>query len=125
MVIMTTRASIFNFASGSSVLVTSSASTQTKANVGEASPAHGAAAICLNGVSLEATFRLEPGGLRVVVRGFDDADPDGTRVSDKLLLKPGERRVIRMRRSYGGPPAHFAITRIGDGVQISGEGQPW
>ena len=103
--------------------------TQTTAILKVGGPAEsvqapGAAAISLNGVSLEATFRLEPGGLSVVVRGFDGADPDGTRVSGKLLLKLGERRVIRIRRAYCGAPTHFIITRIGDGVQISAEGPP-
>ena len=94
----------------------------TVADSTESAQVHGVATISVNGVSLEATFRLEPEGLSVIIRGFDGADPDGgTRMSDKLLLKPGERRVIRIRRAYSGSPAHFTITRIGDGIQISSE----
>lgn len=51
-----------------------------------------ATTVSVNGVSLEATHRLESGGLSVVVRGFDSADPNGTRLHERLLLKPGEHK---------------------------------
>jgi hypothetical protein len=115
------------FASGSSVQATSSVSAETGGTPEAGAPAksvqlHGAAAVSVNGVSLEATYHLEPEGLSVVVRGFDGADPNGTRLLDRLLLKPGEFRIIAVQRAHGPPPAHFTITRIGDGVQICANG---
>jgi hypothetical protein len=123
---MAQKTSAFVFASGSSVHVASSASTQAYTTPKAGAPAesarvHGTATVSVNGVSLEATFHLEPGGMSVVVRGFDGADPDGTRMHDRLLLKPGERRVIPVRRAYRKPPAYFTITRLGDEVQISAD----
>jgi hypothetical protein len=73
--------------------------------------------VSVNRVSLKATCRLQPEGLSVVVQGFDGADQNGTQLHDGLLLKSGERRVITVRRAFGQPPAHFTITRIGDGIQ--------
>jgi hypothetical protein len=116
---MTQKSSAFVFTSGSSVQVASSVCTQTDVPRKAGAQVHGAAKISMNGVSLEAIYRLEPEGLSVVVGGFDDADPDGTRVHERLLLKLGERRVIRVRRAYHKSPIHFTITRIGDGAQIS------
>lgn len=120
---MTQKTSAFVFASGASVQVTSSTSTSTDATLrGSGGPdfgqVDGHVTISVNGVSLEATYHLEPEGLSVVVRGFDGADPNSMRLHDRWLFKPGERRVITVRRAHGQPPVHFTITRVGDGVQI-------
>jgi hypothetical protein len=32
------------------------------------------------------------------------------------------KSVITLQRAFGQPPAHFKITRIGDGIQISANG---
>jgi hypothetical protein len=123
---MTQETSAF-VSSGSSACVASSVSTEADATPKTVAPAKsaqvlGAAAVSVNGVSLEATYHLESEGLSIVIRGFDNADPDGTRLHDRLLLKPNERRVIPVRRAYCKPPVHFTITRIGDGMQISADG---
>jgi len=119
---MTTRkSSVSVFAAGSSLQVASSVSTRASTAVGsraESAELHGAASISVNGVSLEAMYHLEPGGLSVVVRAFDGDDPNSTQLHDRLLLKPGERRVITVRRAHQ-PPLDFTITRSGDAVQIS------
>jgi hypothetical protein len=124
--VMTQKISASVFSSGSSVQVASSVSTQGSAfprtDAGTEYTGQNAATVSVNGVSLEATYRLESGGLSVVVQGFDHADPNGTRLHERLLLKPGEHRIITVRRAHGQPPAHFTIIRIGDGIQISADG---
>jgi hypothetical protein len=105
------RTSTFVFTSGSATQSVSSVSTQA-----------GVSTVSVNGVSLKATCRLEPEGLSVVVQGFDGADQNGTQMHNRLLLKPGEHRVTTVQRAFGQPPAHFTITRIGNGIQISANG---
>lgn len=107
-VVTTQEASTFVFTSGSSTQIASSVSTQA-----------GVSTVSVNGVSLKATCRPELEGLSVVVQGCDGADPNGTRLHDRLLLKAGERRVITVRRALGQPPVHFTITHIGDGIRMS------
>jgi hypothetical protein len=124
--VMTQKISASVFSSGSSVHVSSSVNTQggtlPGTGAGTEYTQQSAATVSVKGVSLEATYHLEPGGLSVVVQGFDHADPNGTRLHERLLLKPGERRVIAVRRAHGQPTAHFTIIRIGDGAQISAGG---
>jgi hypothetical protein len=123
---MTQKTSAFVFSSGSSVQIASSVSTQCSAVRGVSARREyaqlNATTVSVNGVSLEATYHLESDGLSVVVRGFDAADPNGTRLHERLLLKPGERRIIAVRRAYGQSQAHFTIIRIGNGVQIFADG---
>ena len=124
--VMAQKISASVFSSGSSVQVASSINTQGGALPGASARMKyaqlSATTVSVNGVSLEATHRLESGGLSVVVRGFDSADPNGTRLHERLLLKPGEHRVIAVRRAHGQPQAYFTIIRIGDGLQISADG---
>src|ERR1700712_1535312 len=124
--VMTQKISASVFSSGSSVQVASSVNTQggvlPGTGAGTEYTHQSAATVSVNGVSLEATYHLEPGGLSVVVQGFDGADPNSMRLHEKLLLKPGERRIIAVRRAHGQSPAHFTITRIGDGLQVSADG---
>jgi hypothetical protein len=124
--VMTQKISASVFSSGSSVQVASSVNTQggalPRTGAGREYTQQSAVTVSVNDVSLEATSHLESGGLSVVVQGFDHADPNGTRLHERLLLKPGERRIIAVRRAHGQPPAHFTIIRVGDGVQISADG---
>jgi len=117
----------FVFASGSSLHVASSISTRAHASPEagarmESAQLQGATSIRVNGVSLEAIYHLEPGGLSIVFRAFDDDDPNSTQLHERLLLKPDERRIFTVRRALGQPPLNFTIARIGDAVQISAKG---
>jgi len=123
---MTQKISASVFSSGSSVQAASSVNIQggaaSRANARAEHAQRNAATVSVNGVSLEATYNLESEGLSVMVQGFDSADPINTRLHERLLLKPGERRIIAVRRARSQPEAHFTIIRIGDGLQISADG---
>jgi len=100
----------------------SSQADETIAGAGQASAfsqGHGTSTVTVNGVTLEATYRLERGSLNAVLQGFDHADPGNTRLHEKLQLKPGERRVIAVQRAHGRPPISFTVTQAGGGLQIS------
>lgn len=118
-----TSASVYS--SGSSVQITSSVSSQANATIAGTSQTsafsqgHGTSTVTVNGVTLEATYRLERGSLNAVLQGFDHADPGSTRLHETLQLKPGERRVIAVRRAHGRPPVSFTVTHTGGGLQIS------
>jgi hypothetical protein len=107
------------------VQIASSVSSRAdEATVGAArastfSQGRGASTVTVNGVSLEATYHLERGSLNVVVQGFDHADPDSTRLHERLQLRPGERRVITVKRAHSRPPVSFTVTHKGGGLQIS------
>jgi hypothetical protein len=126
--VTTQKTSAFVYSSGSSVQIASSVSSQVDATIvgtGQTSAfsqGHGASTVTVNGVTLEATFRQERGGLSVVLQGFDQADPGDTRLHEELQLKPGERRVIAVQRAHGRPPVSFTITHTGGGLQISADG---
>jgi hypothetical protein len=121
---MALKSSTSVFTRGSSLQVASSVSTRVRASPEagsrtETAQRHDAISVNLNGVSLEAVYHIEPDGLRVVVRAFDGHDPNSTQLHDRLLLKPGQRRIIRVRRAHGKPPQVFTITCLGEAVQIS------
>ena len=106
--------------------VASSVSTQSDATAaagasGRSTRTHGTSSVTVNGVTLDATYHMESEGLSVVIQGFDSADPVGTRLDERMLLNPNERRVIAVRRAHGQPPVHFSITRVGDGMRISAD----
>ena len=102
----TQKSSTFVFTSGSSTQIASSVNAHAVVST-----------VSVNGVLLKATCRLEPEGLSVVVQGFDGADQNGEWLHNRLLLKPGERRVIILQRAFG-RPRHFTTTHIGDRIQI-------
>jgi hypothetical protein len=116
------RTSSYVFTSGSSVVVSSTTSTQatTHGIFGQNAThqAHGSVSVSHDGVSLEATFHVNREGLRIFVRGFDLDHPEVTPIHEWLTLQVGERRVIHVPRGGGKPAMPFTIIRVGDGVQI-------
>jgi hypothetical protein len=72
-------------------------------------------------VTLEASFTLQSGILKVELEAFDSADPSARRLRDTLLLKPGQRRTICVQRALSRSPRCFTITRVGDGLQVSAD----
>lgn len=124
MIILKSSTSVFT--RGSSLQVARSVSARARASPEagsrtETAQRHDATSVNVNGVSLEAVYHMEPDGLRVVVRAFDGLDPNSTQLHERLLLKPGERRIIRVRRAHSQPPQAFVITCLEEAVQISAE----
>lgn len=78
----------------------------------------GSIEISQNGVSLQANHHLGWGGLCISICGFDVRDPKATLIRERLMLQPGERRVIAVPRCGSQTPVRFGIMRVGDGVQI-------
>jgi hypothetical protein len=123
--VTTQKISASVYSSVSSVQIASSVSSradETTARTAWAStfsPGHGTSTVTVNGVTLEATYHLERGSLNAVVQGFDQADPDSTGLHERLQLRPGERRVITVKRAHGRPPVSFTLTHTGGGLQIS------
>jgi len=73
-------------------------------------------------VTLEASYTLQPGILKVEVQVFDSAEPRVERRRDTLFLKPGQRETICVSRAHGRLPRSFTLTRVGDGLQVSAGG---
>jgi len=83
---------------------------------------YGTTKVAVDAVTLEASFALQSGILKVELEAFDSVDPSATRLRDTLLLKPGQRRTICVQRALGRSPRCFTIARIGDGLQVSADG---
>jgi hypothetical protein len=83
---------------------------------------YGTTKVVVDAVTLEASFALQSGILKVELQAFDGADPRAMRLRDTLLLKPGQRRTICVQRALGRSPRCFTIARIGDGLQVSADG---
>lgn len=113
--------------SGSSVHITNTASSQVSASSsaragGGAGYSHGTTKVIVDAVTLEASYALQSGLLKVELEAFDSADPNATRIRDTLLLEPRECRTISVHRGLGRSPRCFTITRVGDGLQVSANG---
>ena len=78
--------------------------------------------VVVDGVTLEASYTLQSGILKVEVEAYDSAEPSAERRRDTLLLKPGQRQIICVQRAFGRSPRCFTLTRIGDGLQVSADG---
>ena len=78
--------------------------------------------VIVDAVTLEASYALQSGLLKVELEAFDSADPNATRIRDTLLLEPRECRTISVHRGLGRSPRCFTITRVGDGLQVSANG---
>jgi hypothetical protein len=111
--------------SGSSVHITNTASSHVstsslaRADQG-AGYSHGTTKVIVDGVTLEASYALRSGTLKVELEACDSADPNATRIRDTLLLEPGQSRTISIRCGLGRSPRCYTITRVGDGLQVSG-----
>jgi hypothetical protein len=77
----------------------------------------GSISVRSNGLVFDATYHPDPGGLEVVIRAFDLADPSGTRLDLRLLLRAGERRLVNVPRAHGIPVAKLELFCIDGGVQ--------
>jgi hypothetical protein len=73
-------------------------------------------------VTLEASYALQSGILKVELEAFDGSDPNATRIRDTLFLEPRQCRIISVQRGLGRSPRCFTITRVGDGLQLSANG---
>jgi hypothetical protein len=83
---------------------------------------HGTTKVVVDAVTLEASYALKSGILKVELEAFDSADPSATRIRDTLLLEPRQCRTISVPRGLGRSPRCFTITRVGDGLQVSANG---
>lgn len=101
-----------------SAYVFSSASSATISQFNAAKLIHGSVAISHDGVSLDVSYHLSRGGLCIFVRGFDLADPEVTLVRQRLMLQPGERRLMIVPRGGNRQAVCFIFCRVGDGMQI-------
>ena len=79
---------------------------------------HGSVGIGHEGVSLEVSYHLNRDGLCILVQAFDLATCKVTLVRERLMLQPGERRLIIVPRGGGNRSVRFMIHRVGDGVQV-------
>jgi hypothetical protein len=109
--------------SRSSLRVAGHASSRTSSNSSAEAGARsgsgfGSASVSSTGLVFEATYHPHPEGLDVRIRAFELADPGDTRIDQSLLLRPGERRVISVRRAHGKPAAQFELSCVDGGVQI-------
>jgi hypothetical protein len=113
--------------SGSSVHITDTASSHVsissvaRADRG-AGDSHGTTKVVVDAVTLEASYALQSGILKVELEAFDSTDPKAARIRDTLLLEPRQCRTISVQCGLGRSPRCFTITRVGDGLQISANG---
>src|SRR6476661_8168229 len=109
--------------SKSSLRIASHVSSRTGATTrsethGQSGSGSGSTSVRANGLVFEATHHLDPEGLEVLIRAFDVADPSGTRVDLRLLLRDGERRLVNVPRAHGEPAAKFELFCVDGGMQV-------
>jgi hypothetical protein len=110
--------------SGSSVHITNTASSHVSASSSAradrgAGYSQGTTKVVIDAVTLEASYALQSGILKVELEAFDSTDPNATRIRDILLLEPGQSRIISVQSGRGRSRRRFTITRVGDGLQVS------
>jgi hypothetical protein len=108
--------------SESSLRVASHVSSRTGATTraearGQSGSGSGSTSVRANGLVFDATYQPDPEGLEVLIRAFDLADPSGTRVDVRLLLRAGDRRRVNVPRAHGKPTAKFELFCVNGGVQ--------
>src|SRR6476619_3893945 len=108
--------------SESSLRVASHVSSRTGATTraearGQSGSGSGSTSVKANGLVFDATYQPDPEGLEVLIRAFDLADPSGTRVDLRLLLRAGDRRLVNVPRAHGKPAAKFELFCVNGGVQ--------
>jgi hypothetical protein len=89
---------------------------------GRSGHSYGTTKVVVDAVTLEASFVLQSGILKVELQAFDGTNPRDKRLRDTLVLKPGQRRTICVQRTLGRSQRCFTIARIGDGLQVSADG---
>jgi hypothetical protein len=83
---------------------------------------HGKTTVVVDAVTLEASYALQAGILKVELEAFDSTDPSAARIRDTLVLEPRQSRTISVPCAPGRSPRCFTITRVGDGLQVSASG---
>ena len=86
---------------------------------GQPGSGRGSISVRSNDLVFDATYHPDPAGLEVFIRAFDLADPSGTRVDLRLLLRAGERRPLSVPRANGIPPTKLELLCVDGGLQAN------